>query len=79
MYLLTLRLDDPNAGIAEVTVEGETVKTTELQQNYPGLTYQYADPLLVYTGENPGTVRVTVRLKATADTDYFTLLGFLAS
>ncbi|MBS5480800.1 MAG: SGNH/GDSL hydrolase family protein [Clostridiales bacterium] len=79
LYLLTLRLDDPNAGIAEVTVEGETVKTTELQQNYPGLTYQYADPLLVYTGENPGTVRVTVRLKATADTDYFTLLGFLAS
>ena len=29
--------------------------------------------------EISGTVRVTVRLKAPADTDYFTLLGFLAS
>lgn len=79
LYMMIPRLADENAGVAEVTVKGKTVQTKELGQNFPGLTYQYADPLLLYKGENAVELKVSIRLKPKASTDYYTLLGFLAS
>lgn len=81
LYLLTLRLDDKNAGIANVTVKGETNATLQVGLNFPGMGH-IADPHnRIYEGTKPTDVTVTIQLDpntATAST-YFTILGLLVS